>query len=276
MTKPSFPPRRRPSITRDRVLAAARRAFAEGRSPTLGQVASAAGVSRATVHRLFSTRSRLLAEIELEPDPGSRERILAAALELIDRDGLARLVMDEVAERAGVSRASLYRRFPGKAALFRELVRAYSPLQPVVDTLASMSGRPPAEVMPALARAAAKHLEGRGGLLRSVLLEAIGPSADAAAAQDFAVSEALQPFLAYLLTQMREGRLRPMHPLLAMQSFAAPIVFHLLTRPLAEARIGFAVPLEEAAGELAEAWLRAMNPTQEESGQPARRGGAHD
>ena len=64
----------------------------------------------------------------------------------------------------------------------------------------------------------------------------------------------------YIGRQMEAGRLRPMRPLLALQSFIGPLFLHLLTRQLAERAVGFDVPLEEAATQLAESWLRAMDP----------------
>ena len=64
----------------------------------------------------------------------------------------------------------------------------------------------------------------------------------------------------YLTNQMSAGRLRQMHPLLALQSFAGPIFFHLITRPAAERVLGIEIGGEEAVTELAEAWLRGMSP----------------
>jgi AcrR family transcriptional regulator len=46
--------------------------------------------------------------------PGARERILTAAYELFARRGIRDVGVDEVIERAGVAKASLYRHFPSK------------------------------------------------------------------------------------------------------------------------------------------------------------------
>src|SRR5499427_10961608 len=142
------------------VLTAARTVLSRNPGASLSAVAAAASVSRATLYRRFGSREGLLRTLDIEPDPDSRERVLAAALELVGRDGLARLSMDEVAGAAGVSRASLYRLFPGKAALFRELLVAYSPVEAIVAGLDRMRGRPPEEVVPELARTAARTLAG--------------------------------------------------------------------------------------------------------------------
>jgi hypothetical protein len=66
-----------------------------------------------------------------------------------------------------------------------------------------------------------------------------------------------------VMTQMAAGRLRKMHPLLALQSFIGPIFFHLLACPLAERVAGFDVDSEQAVVLLADNWLRGMRPDEE-------------
>jgi AcrR family transcriptional regulator len=248
---------------REAVLATAREVFGDRRQASIDEVAQTAGVSRATVYRLFGSRRQLLAEVEMEPDPGSRERVLGAALDLVGRDGLARLSMDELALAAGLSRASLYRLFPGKPALFRELVRTYSPLETVAEIVERSGDRPPEEVMPELARQAVRALKGRTGLVRTLILEILSISPDAAEAIDWAFGRGVAAVLGYVMEQMALGRLRPVHPVVALTGFIGPVLFHLLSRPLVEKELGYDVPLEDTAAELAENWVRSMRPDPE-------------
>lgn len=245
-------------MSRERVLMAARAALERDRAATVTDVAGAAGVSRATVYRLFGSREALLQALDLAPDLDTRERILRAALELVGRDGLGQLSMDEVAAAAGVSRASLYRLFPGKAALFRELLVAYSPVEAIVATVHRLRDRPPEEVMPEVARTAVRTLAGRVGVVRTLVFEATGASEEAAEAIGGILAAGAGTVLGYVVEQMAAGRLRTMNPLLALQSFVGPILLHQITRGVAEREVGFAVPLEDVAVELAEQWLRAM------------------
>jgi len=138
--------------SRERILKRARGVLEKEDRPTVAQFASAAGVSRASFYRVFKSREALLEALEVAPEPGTKERILDAALVEVGAHGLSALSMDDLADRAGVSRATLYRLFPGKSALFTGLIYAYSPLEPVTELLSAMQDEPPEVVLPELAR----------------------------------------------------------------------------------------------------------------------------
>jgi len=175
--------------------------------------------------------------------------------------------MDELAAQAGVSRATLYRLFPGKPALFTAVLRTYSPLEPVTSLVDSMRDQPPEVVMPEIARTVYRIVYGSGtpriGLLRAVVLELSSLSADSEEAARDLVAVIFSSVGSYLMAQMAAGRLRMMHPLLALQMMIGPIFFHLLTRPFAERVLGLSIDGEQAVVDLAHGWLRAMKPDQE-------------
>ncbi len=245
---------------RERILRAARKRFRQGDRPSVEAIAAAAGVSRATFYRAVGSRQALLRELDLEPDATARTRILEAALERISLDGLARLSMDAVAERASVSRATLYRLFPGKPALFRELLRVYSPLEPVAELVARMRDRPPEDVMPAIARTVFPVIAARIGVFRTFFFEMVAMEPDTDEVARFLFSQLAATMVPYLTAQMRAGRLRRMHPVLALQAFVGPIFLHLFTRALLHRVIALDVPAEEAIDELVRNWLRGMRP----------------
>jgi AcrR family transcriptional regulator len=56
-------------------------------------------------------------------DANVDDAALRAAVELVVADGYPNLAMDRVAERAGVSKAALYRRWPNKLALATDAIR---------------------------------------------------------------------------------------------------------------------------------------------------------
>jgi AcrR family transcriptional regulator len=78
----------------------------------------------------------------------TREKLFGAAIELIAESGLAATTVDQIAERAGVAKGTVYYNFGSKAALFAAL------LEYGVDRLAAAlrdaaSGRPPLEALEA-------------------------------------------------------------------------------------------------------------------------------
>jgi AcrR family transcriptional regulator len=72
------------------------------------------------VERLASPPPEMLALLR-DPDEATA-RVLRATLEQAELVGVRRLTMDDVARRSGVGRATLYRRFPNKAALIEAIV----------------------------------------------------------------------------------------------------------------------------------------------------------
>ncbi len=235
----------------------------------MAQFAEAAGVSRTSFYRAFESRGALLEALAVQPEPGARDRILEAALVMVGAHGLSALSMDELALKAGVSRATLYRLFPGKPVLFTSLIRAYSPLEPMSRLVNAMKDEPPEVVMPEIARTVYRTVYGSGetrlGMLRAVLFEVSSLSPDAEEAAPEAMRTILGSIGAYVIAQMTSGRLRPMSPLLALQSFIGPIFFHVLTRPLVERVLGIDIDGEQAVTELAEGWLRSMDTDEKEN-----------
>lgn len=242
--------------------------LATGGKPTVAQFAEAAGVSRASFYRAFESRGDLLQALAVEPEPAAREKVLEAALVMIGAQGLSALSMDELAARAGVSRATLYRLFPGKPALFTSVIKAYSPLEQVSRLATAMKDEPPERLMPEIARTVYRTVYGSGepriGLLRAVLFEVSSLSPDAEESAREAMRTILGSVGAYVMAQMTAGRLRTMSPLLALQAFIGPIIFHVLTRPLAERVLGLDIDGEQAVTELALGWLRSMQPDEKE------------
>ena len=248
------PPKR---INREDVLEKVKAAFAGEAAPSMDEMAAAAGVSRAALYGLFGSRAELLEAIGAEVPPSVEDRILNAAGELIAERGYGGLSLDEVAQRSGVSRATVYRLYPGKAALFKEVAAIHVPVDEALEMMENAEDRPPSEVLPTLARGMAQAGYVRLGVLRSVLFE-VARGEDVEFLDEAYRNTAI--IIGYLERQMAAGRLRPMDPTLAMQLFLAPVMLHAVSRPTLERYGILNVSLDEAAREFTDAFLRAMAP----------------
>ena len=167
------------SSPRAALIDAARRLSAEGRDPTMSEIAGVSGISVRTAHRLFGTRAALL-QAAGHRRPTVRGRVLEAALEAIGRRGVSELSMDELAAQAGISRPTLYRLFRTKTELVAEVIRAYSPWPALGEVVRREPRRPPTEVIPELARTIVRSLGDRTGLVLQLVsqLGTDAPGAD--------------------------------------------------------------------------------------------------
>ncbi|MEN6440832.1 MAG: TetR/AcrR family transcriptional regulator [Syntrophobacter sp.] len=91
----------------------------------MGEVAGNRGIPAALFYPALL--ERVFAEPDeagrLQPKSSSKERILDAALEVFSQKGFHSATTDEIAERAGVGKGTVYRHFATKEKLFEELVR---------------------------------------------------------------------------------------------------------------------------------------------------------
>lgn len=245
---------------RDYIIAATRTHIAQGVVPSIAEITLAAGISRATFYRVFSSREELLHALDLEPEPESRDRLLAKALEMIGTEGLAALSMDALADAAGVSRATVYRVFPGKAVLFREVVKTYAPFERFALLVEQHADRPPEEVMPQVAQVFVELLATRPGLFRTLAFEISSQQENTEEATTFVLLHGIGSLLDYLNRQVQLGRVRPIAPFVALQAFLGPLLIHLMTRSLAERELGLILPFDEIIVQFVAFWLRAMKP----------------
>lgn len=248
-----------PTIRRQ-VMSAARSVLAEDAGAPVAQIADRAGVSRATFYRHFGSRARLLESVALEPRPDARARILVAAKDMLERHSLAELSMDDLAKAASVSRGTLYRLFPGKASILQGLIAAYSPFEPIRALLVDRRDDPPEIVLPQIGRLVVGVAGERLGLMRAIFQEVTSGSLAGEAGMRPLFLQTLGVMADYIGAQMTLGRIRTMHPILALQAFIGPVFFHLMTRPTVERMIGLPMDPEAAVDQLVVAALAGLRP----------------
>lgn len=247
-----------PTIRRQ-VMSAAREVLAEDAAAPVAVIADRAGVSRATFYRHFGSRESLLRSVALEPRPDARARILAAAKDMLVQHSLAELSMDDLARAAGVSRGSLYRLIPGKGALLVALIETFSPFDAVRAIVTEHRDDPPEVVFPLIGRAVVGVSGERLGLMRAVFHEVTSGGA-AVSEMGPLFQQTLGMLARYMAAQMAAGLVRPMHPILALQTLIGPIFFHLMTRPMIERLVPLDVDAQTAVDDLVLAALEALRP----------------
>ena len=91
------------------------------------RVAKSWGVDQADFSELLLTRQFSKKFAQREPvrpqTAGTREKILAAALEIFSAKGFHGTTVDEIAESAALGKGTVYRHFHSKKGLFSELIR---------------------------------------------------------------------------------------------------------------------------------------------------------
>jgi AcrR family transcriptional regulator len=248
-----------PTIRRQ-VMSAAREILADDAGAPVAVIADRAGVSRATFYRHFGSRTSLLESLALEPRPAARERILAAARDMLITTSLAELSMEDLAKAADVSRGTLYRIVPGKAALLQGLIEAYSPFEAIRKIIAEHHDDRPEVVLPLIGRTIVGVAGERLGLMRAIFHEVTSGSLPALEGMRPMFLATLGSLAEYIGGQMAAGRIRPMHPILALQAVIGPVFFHLMTRPTIERLVGLPMDPEDAVDQLVATALEGLVP----------------
>ena len=157
-------------------------------------------------------------------DEHKSQAILRAAADLFVEKG-AKATMAEIARRAGVSKQTLYNRFPNKTDIGRALAAQRSD---AITAPLLRAGAAPEDVLAAIAETLIDRIcsGGKGASLRGVAL--VSPEAPelARAIYDAGPGESVRRIAAWLTEQDRAGVMSVPDPVVAAEMFAGMVLGH--------------------------------------------------
>lgn len=231
---------------------------------TVDAMAAAAGVSKATFYRVFPAKEMVrqalraagVAPERLNARDG-REALLDAAMGIFAARGYAGATVDAIAQAAEMSKAGVYWHFEGKEAIFAAVIARYAPFAAVERIIAEgeQAGDDPHAVLTGILTAIVAAITPRFALFRTIMVEAFQNPAMGDAVARNVLGVVLPMVGGYLTRQMAAGRLRPMHPALAIQSLIGPLFIHLLTREMFASQFAVAPPLESVIAHIVTTFL---------------------
>jgi AcrR family transcriptional regulator len=185
-------------------------------------------------------------------DEAARLRILKAALDLMDETAFAQVTAEAIAERAGTSKATLYRWWPNKAAVVIEAFhQAIAPELPLLHSGSLLDD------LTTQVRNFARILSGRGGrMLRSFIVAARSDPDVAAAFRSIWSNPRRAAARKMLRQKQRRGQLRKDADLdLVLDSLYGPLYYRFLVKN--------EPPSQKYAEALARLVIRGLASTQE-------------
>ena len=187
--------------------------------------------------------------------------ICAAALDVFAEKGFAAARLDEIAQRAGVSKGTLYLYFKDKADLFRAVVRdTVAPNIDVVRTMVEGADLPfPDVIRLFLPRFAALTSQARvGAVAKMVIGESRNFPELAKVWHDEVVSKALGLIAGLIERGQAKGEVRAGDPRLLTFTLMGPMVMGLLWRETLQPAGGAPLDLEALAAQHAETILAGL------------------
>jgi len=171
-------------------------------------------------------------------EPGAREKILAAGLELFAARGYDAVTIREIAEAAGVNSAMIYYYFQDKEDLYRRLLdQVFAALMDNVRDTAAIEGSADV-VLRQLSRMYVSFLQANQSFIRLMRYELgrggpyLPELADKYFKQGFSTVRTL------IEQGIRQGEIRDIDPGLGVVSLLSMLIFYFIGRPVLEHVVG--------------------------------------
>lgn len=181
------------------------------------------------------------------------DEILDAALAVFDECGFDAARVDDVAARAGISKAGVYLYFSGKEEILRGLVeREIAPVARRMRALAEAGRDDPVATLGAIVAAMMTLIENpRVFAVPRLVLSVSGRFPEIGAYyRKNVVEEGLAAFSSLLAAGIEMGAFRPVDPTTAARAMIGPILIHAMWTHVLRGETGDATPAERARAHL--------------------------
>jgi AcrR family transcriptional regulator len=191
-----------------------------------------------------------------------RQQILEAATALFARQGFGGTTTRQIAERAHVNEAIIFRHFPTKDDLYWAVLEHKCEeghgKQIVADYLARKL--PPREFFAGIARTFLRAREQDSSLGRLLLFSALEHHKLSQRFFRTHIVDLYEGLAQYIRQEIRDGNFRKVDPVLAARGFWGMIVYHFLIQELFGAKRYQEFDIDETSRALADVWLQGMEP----------------
>jgi AcrR family transcriptional regulator len=239
--------------------AAARLAHERGdlEGVTVDQIASGAGVAKATLYRHFGSKAAIAAELGLALDAEDRRtRILDATVRFIGELGLANTTVERVAAAAGISPATVYWHFGSKEELVVEAIRHIAPVDLGKQMAESLDG-PPEEALRRLLATVASIFQQGSDLLPVLMVEVTRNPRLADVVFERITGPIWGSVARYMQDQTQRGRFRAGDPMHRVFCLAGPLIAMAMVRRTFGERVP--VDPERAVDDIVSTFLRGVS-----------------
>lgn len=197
------------------------------------------------------------------PAEGRRQQILDVATDLFARQGFNGTTTRQIAQRAAVNEAIIFRHFPTKEELYWAVIEHQIALKPGRAKLDARlaSGD---DVVAVLSGVAEDMLNRDTTLTRLLLFTALEKHELSDRFYRTHVSGYFEQLADYIRKQIDMGRFRPVDPLLAARSFIGMLFHHFHVQELYGGKRYQQFDNHEVSRTLVDIWLRGVEPPRHE------------
>jgi AcrR family transcriptional regulator len=191
--------------------------------------------------------------------PARRAQIIDVAATLFSKKGFSGTKTREVARRAGVSEATIFKHFATKDALYAAIIEAKRQAGAILDTAAPVAGeRDDVRFFTTLAREMIARSKADPTLMRLLFFSALERHS---LSDQFFRSQlkSVDLFLSeYIAERVATGAFRPVEPIQAAWSFIGMVAHHVLLRELFRQELPPHLTVDRIVDEMVTLFLRGV------------------